>query len=277
MIILNIKDLKQFNEITNNNFTKQSFQKIFEDALSEELMSDLIQYIKVHFNYFVYEDLTKNNQTQYEQLIYKNIDKVINNFKCTDEFTSYYFNCTLKQLNMVIDTHDINEYITDDIWDTLMDTYVTCVDELLAEEPTQMDFDVSPGQYLFNLDNDDKIGQFYGEIKYDPHDLLVRDGPIVIFKDKKDNNRDKVLIGTFEQHHVDIMPNDIIERAKFNDKEYVSECYYYHPRCAYVDVANGAYTIDEVAQILKNDSRIKKVYLSPGSNGGPLKRLAKKI
>ena len=112
---MNIKDLKQFNKITNNNFTKRSFQKTFENALSEELTSDLIQFIEGYFNYFVYKDLTENNQRTYEQLIYKHIDKIINNFKCTDKFASNYFNCTLKQLNIAINTHDINEYITDDI------------------------------------------------------------------------------------------------------------------------------------------------------------------
>lgn len=63
-------------------------------------------------------------------------------------------------------------------------------------------------KYLLELNNDDKIGQLYGKIDYDLHNILLRDGPIVIYRNN-DTKEDKVLIGEYGDYHSDLFPQMI--------------------------------------------------------------------
>lgn len=128
-------------------------------------------------------------------------------------------------------------------------------------------------KYLLELDNDDKIGQFYGNIDYDPWNPDIRSAPIVVCKD---DDQTYVLIGKFGENHRGVLQRhpDISKKCGDNFNEA-----YLYGECAYVDPSRSAGKLnsDEAVQILKNDQRIKKVYLSPGRRGGQLKRLAKRI
>lgn len=255
-----------------NNYTKEKLRK----KLSELICGHLYIYINKNIPKFV--NMCKNFKNTYNLLSGMNL-VLLDLMKLpiiTDEFCQDHFGCSLADFNKLsIDTsrYKLKQLITDDDYQELTDYLKKILKQQIKEilENTHE----QRNKYLLELNNDDKIGQFYGEIDYDPHTIQFRDAPVVVYKDFLDNKKDKVLIGKFGEAHIDCINRE--DKDVFNKSNgYVSECYFYAP-CVFIDTTNGKYSIDEVAQILKNDSRIKKVYLSPGRRGGQLKRLAKRL
>lgn len=205
--------------------------------------------------------------------IYQLIPKIINNIKIKANIRN-------KLINL------INAFIVDDIF--CKENFNLSLSNILSLSPTinlvlENDFNElenyvidiydqlhikDKNKYLLELDNDDKIGQYYGEINYDPHNTNLRDGPVVIYRDK--NNKDHVLIGNYGDFHHELNT----ENCNYDNYHY-GRAYWYKP-CVFIDYQGQiGYTINELVNILKNDSRIKKVYLAPdGAHGGKLKRLA---
>lgn len=259
--------LKKLNEITNQNFTISTFIDKLNNTLYYEL-SKLIDNMSE-------DDILNEDPESF-------VNELLKRFKITETFCQNNFNCTLAELNNVIDVQSVNKLIDYETYLSLINHCNEIIDQFFGydndnDKNKQTDYSKSLGTYLFELDNDDKIGKYYGEIDYDPKDEELRSGPIVIYKDYN-TQKNEVLIGKFGEYHYDIMPLDLFDKVTINNvgREYVSYCYFYAPYCAYIDKYNGAFHESEVVNTLKNDSRIKKVYLSPGQNGGKLKRLAKK-
>lgn len=191
---------------------------------------------------------------------------MIQDFKITDQFCREHFNITLNDFNKYafnIDEIDSTELILKNDYEELHKDFAEAFRKVSDSQ------NIDRHKYLLELNNDDKIGQYYGEIDYDPHNVSLRDAPIIVYKDNE--GEDHVLIGKYGQHHIDLYPAE-----EDRNNSYVAECYYYTP-CVFVDHPHG-YSIEDVVSILKNDSRFKKIYLTPPINsGGLLKRLAQKI
>lgn len=236
---------------------KNIIQKIIDerskDINLEQIYPRLSKLICGHI-YQLIPKIINNIKTKYD-IKFKLID-LINAFIVDDKFCKENFNLSLNNIlslsptiNLIL-KNDFNE-----LYNYVLDIY----DQLHIKDKNK---------YLLELDNDDKIDQYYGEINYDPHNVSFRDGPIVIYRDK--NNKDHVLIGNYcDFHHELILKN--------HNNKYYGRGYWYKP-CVFIDYKGQiGYTIDELVNILKNDSRIKKVYLAPdGAHGGKLKRLAVK-
>ena len=204
------------------------------------------------------------------QLTYKIMRKYIN----VDRILQEHWGITKKQFQELFPgaqlIFDNNSEYFSELY-TQVTKYIKQSSELLEKKKNIY-------EYLKELDNDDKINQFYGEIDYDPHDLWFRKAPIVVYRDFTCKPvKDIVLIGPDGDNHPNVIKvNNIGPKATKNGQLYISECYWYDP-CAFIETTNGSYTVQEVARILKKDPRVFKVYLSPGPRGRKLKRLAKLI
>ena len=262
--------IAQFNKITGKQYTEESLQQ----KLSELICGYL--YMKINNNYIQAVNKGKDMQGKYSVLRSLNYlrKELLNSSIINDQFCQEHFNCSLDEFNKYgINTNNytLKQLILNNDY-TELENFARNIIIQQIKEYTEKAHG-KRNKYLLELDNDDKIGQFYGEIDYDPHTVQFRDAPIVVYKDFTDANKDKILIGKFNEAHIDCIRR--IDKSIFDkSKGYISECYYYEPS-AFIDKTNGKYNIDEVAKILKADSRIEKVYLSPGMRGGALKRLAK--
>ena len=257
-VLSNKHNLTIFNKLAGKNYTIDSLHQQISKLICGYLYIELPKYLKET------KEEINNAPGAIIRILNYTIYNIINNFKITDQFCKEHFNCSLNDFNKY--AFNISEFMTIDLllskdYNELYDDFAKMVQE------TDNKVAINRRQYLLELDNDDKIGQYYGEIDYDPHDVDKRDAPIVIYRDL--NNIDHVLIGRFGQNHIDIYPNEY-------NKDYMSECYYYKP-CAFIEkITIKGYSIDEVTRILINDPRIKKVYLAPGHlTNSKLKRLAK--
>ena len=271
--------LVQFNKITGKHYT--------EDSLAKKLSSLICGTIYIQLDKLVergvFLSARRNGTYNIKQGTELALEELFAKPIITDEFCHDHFNCSLEQFNRfgknIENVESGKVFISDTDWKELFDYFYDKVDQVVQ--------DITSGarternKYLLELDNDDKIGQLYGEIDYDPHSLQFRDAPIVVYRDFSDGGKDKIIIGRYGEFHIECIRRvDPSIRTKCQSKSsggvYLSECYFYKP-CAFIDTTNGKYSIDEVAKILKADSRIEKVYLSPGQRGGRLKRLAKRF
>lgn len=259
-ILVNRNQLEKLNEITNQNFTISTFI----DKLNNTLYYELSKLI---------DDMSEDDILSKDPESF--VNKLLKRFKITETFCQNNFNCTLAELNNVIDVQNVNQLIDHETYLSLINHCNEIIDQFF--EYNDYKYTTSLGRYLFELDNDDKIGKLYGRISYNPQDEGLRSGPIVIYKDLN-TQKNEVLIGKFGEYHRDIMPVDLFDKVAVNNAGgcYISYCYFYSPYCAYIEEYNGAFRESEVIDTLKNDPRIKKVYLSPGRRGGNLRRLAKK-
>ena len=264
--ILSSQDnISLFNELTGNKFSSVVEAKNKFDELQ-------LGYCYPHID----EELNKVIQTENFKFLLQNYypqairffgDKLFKKYVNIDQILKDHFNCTREIFK---------KYITTDLMHIDRANLNQEIHKKIQDFSGLTNYKNDIYKYLVELDNDDKIGQFYGEIDYDPHSLSLRKAPIVVYRDFTSKPiKDIVLIGNSGDNHLSLINRDNIgHKATDNGQLYISECYWYDP-CAFIDTTNGAYTIDEIVQILKNDPRIKKVYLSPGSQGGMLKRLAK--
>lgn len=237
---------KQFKNIIQKIINERS-----KDINLEQIYSRLSKLICGHI-YQLIPKIINNIKTKYD--IRSKLIDLINSFIIDDKFCKENFNVSLSNIlslsptiNLILD-NDFNE-----LENYVLDIY----DQLHIKDRNK---------YLLELDNYDKIGQYYGEINYNPHNISLRNGPIVVYRDK--NGKDHILIGNYGDFHHELI-------LKNHDNKYYGRGYWYKP-CAFIDYKGQiGYTTNELVNILKNDSRIKKVYLAPdGAQGGKLKRLA---
>ena len=238
---------------------KKQFKNIIQKIIDERSKSINLEQIYPRLSklicgniYQLIPKIINNIKTKHN--IRSKLIELINSFIVDDTFCKENFNISLSNIlslsptiNLVLE-NDFNE-----LENYVLDIY----DQLHIKDKNK---------YLLELDNYDKIGQYYGEINYNPHNVSLRNGPIVVYKDK--NNKDHVLIGNYGDFHHELI-------LKNHDNKYYGRGYWYKP-CAFIDYKGQiGYTTNELVNILKNDSRIKKVYLAPdGAQGGKLKRLA---
>lgn len=269
----------QFNKITGKQYTEESLSKKLSSLICGTIYIQLDKLVERG----VFLSARRNGTYNIKQGTELALEELFAKPIITDEFCHDHFNCSLEQFNQfgknIENVESGKAFISDTDWKELFDYFYDKVDQVVQ--------DITSGarternKYLLELDNDDKIGQLYGEIDYDPHSLQFRDAPIVVYRDFSDGGKDKIIIGRYGEFHIECIRRvDPSIRTKCQSKSsggvYLSECYFYKP-CAFIDTTNGNYSVDEVAKILKADSRIEKVYLSPGQRGGRLKRLAKRF
>ena len=213
----------------------------------------------------IYPKLTKFiPQIKLRTKIHNQLATLINSFNIDDKFCQDNFNLSFNQLNGIFNfsSYKTLDFVNYKDWTELYNYTIDLFDSVNISDRNK---------YLLELDNDDKIGQFYGEIDYDPHNISLRNGPIVIYRNN-DTKEDKVLIGEYGDCHSDLFPQMIN-----SDKSYFGRGYWYKP-CAFIDGDHlTGYNLNELVEALKADSRIKKVYLSPEQHDGRLKRLAKRL
>lgn len=275
LVNLTAERLIKFNKITGKQYT--------EDSLSKKLSSLICGTIYIQLDKLVERAVAlsvRGRTYNVEQGVTFALKELCTESVITDEFCHDHFNCSLEQFNRFgkcVENVSDRAFISDTDWKELFDYFYDkvgqAVQDIIDGARTERN------KYLLELDNDDKIGQLYGEIDYDPHNLQFRDAPIVVYRDFSDGGKDKILIGRYGEFHIECIRRvDPSIRTKCQSElgTFLSECYFYSP-CAFIDTTNGDYSIDEIAKILKADSRIEKVYLSPGQRGGKLKRLAKKF
>jgi len=122
-------------------------------------------------------------------------------------------------------------------------------------------------------------------IDFDPQIPFLRDAPIVVIHNFKDNT-DHVLIGDYGQHHNDVLNQypELRNNCKNKDGVEVFNCAYLHGLIAILSTNehNGYNSLQEVADIIKREEpNILKVFISsaPRNQSGILKqaRLAKRI
>ena len=237
----------------------QQLKKIIENLINEkskninlkQILSRLSKLICGH----IYQLIPKIiNDIKNKSSIHYELIKLIDSFIVNDQFCQENFNLSLSNF---LELSPTRKLIQENDWQELVNYTTDIYDQLHIKDKNK---------YLLELDNDNKINQYYGEINYNPHNLNLRDGPIIIYKDK--NNKDHVLIGNYGDFHHELLVNNY-------DGKHYGRGYWYKP-CVFIDYkGNLGYTIDDLVNILKNDSRIKKIYLAPeGPRGGKLNRLA---
>ena len=267
--------LVQFNKITGKQYT--------EDSLSKKLSSLICGTIYIQLDKFVKRGVAlsvRGRIYDVKQGAASALREICAESVITDEFCHDHFNCSLEQFNRFgkcVENVSDRAFISDTDWKELFDYFYDKVDQAVQDITSSAR--IERNKYLLELDNDDKIGQLYGEIDYDPHNTQFRDAPIVVYRDFSDGGKDKIIIGKYGEFHINCIKRvdpTIETKCQSELGTFLSECYFYKP-CAFIDTTNGDYSIDEIAKILKADSRIRKVYLSPGRRGGKLKRLAKKF
>lgn len=243
------------NEKNNNAIDMLTDENISYKSLSNKISSTICDNIRHKLHEYM-------SSIHYKSDIRYQLIKLTNSFKIDESFCTKNFNIPFMKLNDIFHFTQYKpiQFINDS---DFMNLYNSAVD--IYESAHIADIN----KYLLELDDDNKIGQFYGEINYTPHNISLRDGPIVIYR-QKSTNKDVVLIGSSGDYHSDL--GQYIHDA---DQQHYDYGYYYRP-CAFIDEARcTGYTTNKLAQILVADPRIKKVYLSPaGINGGKLKRLA---
>lgn len=281
ILIKEVEELQNTQSILNK-INKANNKQYTYDSLSDKISELACGYIYQQFYSIINEFITQEQQlintSQSIGPVFKAFREVIKNyaqnFKITEEFCNNHFNCTYEDLNKlfhfankqyIINSKDYEELISDSFH------------ELSIAIHNMNNSDIY--KYLAELDNDDKIDQYYGEISYDPHNLLIRSGPIVVYRDFSINPpKDIVLIGAAGEHHSTCIKKkdpEIFNKCINNNVSYMDECYFYKPYCCYIEQDRvSGYSADEVVKILKADPRIERVYLSPGKQGGKLKRLA---
>ena len=214
---------------------KQIIKKIIDNKLVklESIQIKLSKLICEYIYSQIYKIIKNNVQTD--------LISAINSLKIDDEFCYKHFNMSLSdKLNL---SPTIN-LILDNDWQELLSYATGIYDKLHIKDRNK---------YLLELDNDNKIGQYYDEIDYDPHNVSFRDGPIVIYRDK--NNNDHVIIGRYGEFHHELILSNF-------DSIHYGRGYWYKP-CAFIDYKNQlGYNINELVSILYNDSRIKKSIFS---------------
>lgn len=258
------------------NMSRIDLYKKIAKIVTGEVLADLVNYIsKMPINNRSISD------SDADTIIYKIFYKIGKDYK---------FGNTILQNHFSLSPEDAYHLIGED-WDTIIydGKYIPEIDrEELRNSIKETIINLNPEirgnrtEYLLNLDNDDKIDQYYGSINYDPHDLGNRDAPIIVCREFNEDNtwKDHILIGTLGEHHYHVQDRhpELMQRCLRDNKLWCSECYLFG-KVAFIEKLgfSGYSSEKEVANILRTDSRILKVYLSPGRNGGLLKRLAKKF
>lgn len=247
--VIKEKNDNKVNALTNGNITYEKLKQRISNLICGNIYPKLAKFVP---------------QIKLRTSIHNQLATLINSFNIDDKFCQENFNLSFNQLNDIFNfsSYQTLNFVNYKDWTELYNYTVDLFDSVNISDRNK---------YLLELDNDDKIGQLYGEIDYEPHNVSLRNGPIVIYRNN-DTKEDKVLIGEYGDYH-----SDLVSQMANSDKAYFGRGYWYKP-CAFIDGDHLiGYSIDELAKILKADPRIKKVYLTPSSRNGKLKRLAKRL
>lgn len=247
--VIKEKNDNKVNTLTNGNISYEKLKQRISNLICGNIYPKLARFIQ---------------QIKLRTDIRNRLETLINSFNIDDKFCQENFDLSFNQLNDIFNfsSYRTLNFVNYEDWTELYNYTVDLFDSININDRNK---------YLLELDNDDKIGQLYGEIDYDPHNVSLRNGPIVIYRNN-DTKEDKVLIGEYGDYHSELVP-----QMTNPDKAYFGRGYWYKP-CAFIDGDHLiGYSIDELAKILKADPRIKKVYLTPNSRNGKLKRLAKRL
>lgn len=269
--------LQNINETSNKQYTFKSLFDKFSELICGYIYRDLYSIIDMYMSeksQFIHTARSIKYIIKY--FVYF-LNRYIQKFKITEEFCQEHFNCTYEDLDRILHFSKRMYPIKDTDKETLITDAIKELKSIINNLDTTDIY-----QYLAELDNDDKIGEYYGEIDYDPHNVLIRSGPIVVYRDFSINPpKDVVLIGKRGEHHITCIEREdpsIPEKCKNDGIQYIDESYFYEPYCCYIEKNRAqGYSENELVQILKADPRIERVYLSPGMKGGQLKRLARRL
>lgn len=279
---IHASDIKKIHEyLSNNQKVKDYYNKKVQDKQNKlEIFNEKYPNLLNRFRTILFGEIYANLSTYFGRFSSRGNRR-------TADFQRYIYRDVIPNMNL----HDriLKEHFNLDYTNDLqpMGIYHTDLGKLNPEDSEELNKAINEYvnlcsasglqkiyDYLLELDNDDKIGQFYGEINYDPWSPMLRSGPIVVGKEK-DNNNTYVLIGKYGEHHINVLNRHKDIKQKIGNN--INEAFLYG-KCAYVNKyqTGGQLSNTEAVEILKNDPRIEKVYLSPGKSGGQLKRLAKK-